>query len=99
MISAQVVDEATRSSYAGLSEAAANAEHATVEGAHLATVARRDIREGDEVLVSYGEGYWCSRAGLDASAPPQSGGTGKAKRARRSKASSSRPKAAPRGFG
>jgi hypothetical protein len=41
--------------------AAANADHVTLEGCHLATQALRDIASGDEILVTYGEGYWLSR--------------------------------------
>ena len=41
--------------------AAANADHVTLEGCHLATQALRDIASGDEILVTYGAGYWLSR--------------------------------------
>lgn len=42
------------------SAAAQNADHVTLEGCQLATQATRDIRAGEEVLVSYGEGFWLS---------------------------------------
>ena len=59
-------DEASRAAYAAASAARANADHWTLEGAHHATVATRPIAAGDEVLVSYGEGYWLSRSGFAA---------------------------------
>ena len=43
-----------------------NADHVTLEGCQLATQATRDISTGDEIFVSYGEGYWLSHlAGID----------------------------------
>ena len=66
----------------------------------MGTVATRDIRSGDEILVSYGEGYWCSRAGLGAptSAPTTSVPTATPPRgkARRRSKSKSKPE---KGFG
>ena len=47
--------------YRVATRAAANADHVTLEGCHLATQATRDIFSGDEILVTYGEGYWLSR--------------------------------------
>lgn len=47
--------------YRVATRAAANADHVTLEGCHLATQATRDIVSGDEILVTYGEGYWLSR--------------------------------------
>ena len=40
--------------------AAANADHVTLEGCQLGTQATRDIASGEEILVTYGEGYWLS---------------------------------------
>jgi hypothetical protein len=45
------------------SAAAANAEFVLLEGCHFALHATRAISSGDEVLVSYGESYWLTRAG------------------------------------
>ena len=43
--------------------AAANAEAVLLEGCHFALQATRDIASGEEVLRSYGEGYWLARGG------------------------------------
>lgn len=50
-------------SYESASAAAANAEPVLLEGCHFALEASRDIAEGEEVLFSYGAGYWLARAG------------------------------------
>ena len=54
--------------YRAETTAAANAEHVTVMGCHLATVATRDIPRGTEVLVTYGVDYWLSRSDFEAGA-------------------------------
>jgi hypothetical protein len=51
--------------YRSESAAAANAEAVLVENCHFALEATKAIREGEEVLRSYGEGYWLARAGFD----------------------------------
>jgi len=48
--------------YRAQTAAAVNAEHVTVKGCHVATLATRDIPCGAEVLVSYGVDYWLSRS-------------------------------------
>lgn len=40
-----------------------NAAHLSLEGCHFVTVATRSIKKNEEVLVSYGEGYWETRTG------------------------------------
>lgn len=40
------------------SDARKNAAHTDIVGLHMATVAIRAIRKGEEVLVSYGPDYW-----------------------------------------
>ncbi|KAK3241485.1 hypothetical protein CYMTET_48753 [Cymbomonas tetramitiformis] len=52
--------------YTHSSEARANAYHVGLEGCHIATIATREILSGEEVLVSYGEDYWLSRGGNEA---------------------------------
>eukprot|EP00566_Odontella_aurita_P018250 CAMPEP_0113528308 /NCGR_PEP_ID=MMETSP0015_2-20120614/1772_1 /TAXON_ID=2838 /ORGANISM="Odontella" /LENGTH=326 /DNA_ID=CAMNT_0000426825 /DNA_START=83 /DNA_END=1063 /DNA_ORIENTATION=+ /assembly_acc=CAM_ASM_000160 len=52
--------------YEESSAAGENAAHLSIEGCHFATVATRPIGVGEEILVSYGEGYWLSRAGVSA---------------------------------
>ena len=46
--------------YVAASEGAANVglDTATTNGCHVAMVATKPIREGDEILLSYGAGYW-----------------------------------------
>lgn len=39
-----------------------NAAFQIVEGCHLVVVATRDMMEGEEIFVSYGEDYWLSRS-------------------------------------
>ena len=51
------------SAYIKASSAAANAEAVLLEGCHFALQATRDIASGEEVLRSYGEGYWLARGG------------------------------------
>jgi hypothetical protein len=51
--------------YSRLSASRANAAQLPLEGgAHFATIATRAIAAGEEVLISYGAGYWLSRAGV-----------------------------------
>ena len=45
------------------STSAANTSPVWVEGCHCALQADRPIRQGEEILFSYGEGYWLSRRG------------------------------------
>ena len=53
--------------YSRLSASRANAAQLPLEGgAHFATIATRTIAAGEEVLISYGAGYWLSRAGISA---------------------------------
>lgn len=59
----------------------ANAAHFSLEGCHFATVATRAIAKDEEILVSYGEGYWETRTVGDFSAAT----AGKAARKTKSK--------------
>ena len=77
-------DGAARDAYEAASAAAANAAHVTLEGAHFATVATRAISAGDEILVSYGEGYWLTRSGF---AYGDAGKEGKKKKKKKKKPS------------
>ena len=43
----------------------ANCEPIVIEGCHFGLVALEPINEGDELLFSYGEGYWLARNGHD----------------------------------
>lgn len=46
--------------------ASANADYVALEGCQMATQATRDIASGEEILVTYGEGYWLSHlVGID----------------------------------
>ena len=47
--------------YEQTSSEGANAAHLCLEGCHFVTIATRDIEENEEILVSYGEGYWKGR--------------------------------------
>lgn len=47
------------------SPGAANCEAVLLEGCHFALQALKPIEEGDELLFSYGEGYWLARNGHD----------------------------------
>ena len=99
-----------RAHYAVETARACNAAFFPVEGCHMWTKAIRPIAEGDEVLVSYGEGYWLSRNGLVAPTPAPGAGlpglrlssrapsSGKAKGGKRSAArKASRPAKSGRG--
>lgn len=88
--------------YEKASDAGANAAHLSLEGCHFVTVATRPIDAGEEILVSYGEGFWLARVGDDhrpssSSAPSASGetkgSTGSPKKKKKSK------KPPSRGFG
>jgi hypothetical protein len=50
--------EASVASYVLSSNAKHNAMHTDIEGLHIATVATRPIKAGDEILVTYGPDYW-----------------------------------------
>jgi SET domain len=52
---------AARTRYSRLSHERHNAAFFVSEGCHLAALATRDIAGGEEIFVSYGEGYWLSR--------------------------------------
>lgn len=52
---------AERADYLRVSTKAMNAYFIGIEGCHFATIAHRPIKTGEEILVSYGEGYWLSR--------------------------------------
>jgi len=56
-------DDAQRLSYSLTSAKAMNACFVSLERCHLVTMATRDIKMDEEVLMSYGEGYWLTRAG------------------------------------
>jgi hypothetical protein len=55
-------DKASREIYSRATVAKCNAAHFVLEGAHMGTVATRAIKKGEEVFVSYEEGYWLSRS-------------------------------------
>ena len=55
-------DAVAREAYSRAVAQGANAAHLGLEGCVFGTFATRDIAAGEEVLVSYGEGYWLSRA-------------------------------------
>ena len=63
------LEPAAREAYNQATYDACNAAHISLGGCHTATKAIRPIPKGAEVLVSYGENYWLSRAGhaVDAS--------------------------------
>jgi hypothetical protein len=44
--------------YVNESIESSNAKHENVDGLHMVTVATKDIKEGDEILVTYGVDYW-----------------------------------------
>lgn len=50
--------ESELESYVWESGQMANAEHLPLENLHMVTVATRDIKEGEEILVLYGPTYW-----------------------------------------
>lgn len=49
-------------SYVLESNEIANAMHISIEDCHMATIATRDIQQGDEILVTYGPEYWREHA-------------------------------------
>lgn len=53
-------DQTTIQAYVASSEGAANVglDSATANGCHVAMVTTKDIREGNEIFLSYGSGYW-----------------------------------------
>jgi hypothetical protein len=53
-------DQTAIEAYLAASEGAANVglDTASTNGCHVAMVATRDIREGEEIFLSYGSGYW-----------------------------------------
>jgi len=53
--------------YALTAAKTANAAHVPVEGCHMASIALKDIEEGEEVTCSYGPRYWLSRLGCTVS--------------------------------
>lgn len=55
-------DDASRTIYSKKSAEAANAVFQDIhEGCHMGLFSSRAISSGDEIFVSYGEGYWLSR--------------------------------------
>jgi hypothetical protein len=44
--------------YVNQSIGSSNAKHENVDGLHMVTVATKDIKEGDEILVTYAVDYW-----------------------------------------
>lgn len=55
-------DAASREIYSKASVERHNAAHFVMEGAHMVTVATKPVAKGEEIFVSYGEGYWLSRS-------------------------------------
>lgn len=55
-------DAASRQAYSKASMERQNSAHFVMEGAHMVTVATKPIRKGEEIFVSYEEGYWLSRS-------------------------------------
>mmetsp|Transcript_37642 Transcript_37642/g.67802 ORF Transcript_37642/g.67802 Transcript_37642/m.67802 type:complete len:373 (-) Transcript_37642:106-1224(-) len=55
-------DKVSREIYTAATAESCNAEHIVMEGAHMGTIATRAIKNGEEIFVSYGEGYWLSRS-------------------------------------
>jgi hypothetical protein len=51
-----------QASYEQKSEGGRNAEIMSVQGCHFATRALTNISSGQEILVSYGYGYWITRS-------------------------------------
>ena len=49
--------------YALSATARSNVDHVMLADCHVAAVAARDIRAGEELYVSYGPGYWLTRQG------------------------------------
>jgi hypothetical protein len=65
-------DNASRTLYSRYSFDRHNAAFYEMEGCHLSVEATKDIEKGEEIFVSYGEGYWLSRS---ETATPATGGT------------------------
>lgn len=72
-------------SYRRDSAAAANARVCLLENCHFALQASQPIKSGDEILLTYGEGYWLARGGHKGtgtdlvrvgSGPPEAAGGG-----------------------
>lgn len=55
-------DAASRQEYSKASMECHNSAHFVMEGAHMVTVATKPIAKGEEIFVSYEEGYWLSRS-------------------------------------
>jgi hypothetical protein len=55
-------DADSREIYSKGSTERQNSAHFVMEGAHMVTVATQPIAKGEEIFVSYGEGYWLSRS-------------------------------------
>ena len=49
--------------YVSESTRARNVEPVQLEGCHLAIVATRDLRRGEELLITYGAPYWLAQLG------------------------------------
>ena len=79
--------------YEHKSSEGANAAHLCLEGCHFVTIATHDIAENEEILVSYGEGYWKGR-GTNSNA--SSAGAGHPKKEKEKK--TNRPGKSGRGF-
>lgn len=62
-------DEYSRKLYAKGTLSKFNAAVLVFEGAHMGAVATRKIMKGEEIFLSYGEGYWLSR--LDIESTPE----------------------------
>jgi len=58
--------KASLDKYRIASEKGHNAAYFEMEGSHLAQVATKSIMKGEEIFVSYGSDYWCSRSGTTA---------------------------------
>lgn len=55
-------DPVSREIYTTATAESCNAEHIVMEGAHMGTIATKAIKQGEEIFVSYGQGYWLSRS-------------------------------------
>jgi hypothetical protein len=105
-------DTASREHYATATASKCNAAHFVLEGAHMGTVATRDIPKGDEVFVSYGDGYWLSRSDSEltkggvlveikaaVAASEESSRPGERQKPKKKKSSSTRSSSGKKGFG